>query len=47
LGEWEGIQKRALEYVEKKREVGRWSADWKGEGGVPMLDLLTEREVVE
>lgn len=46
LGEWEGIQKKALEYVERKKEAGRWSAGWKGEAGVPMLDLLDGREVV-
>jgi hypothetical protein len=47
LGEWEAIQSKALEYVERKTEEGRWSADWKGEiGVVPMLDLLTGREVV-
>jgi hypothetical protein len=48
LGEWEAIQSKALEYVERKKtEEGRWSADWKGEVGVvPMLDLLTGREVV-
>ncbi|OAL56809.1 hypothetical protein IQ07DRAFT_617321 [Pyrenochaeta sp. DS3sAY3a] len=47
LGEWEEIQKKALEYVERKKEAGRWSSDWNGEVGVPMLDLLDEREVVE
>ena len=47
LGEWEGIQKQALEYVERKKELGRWSVGWKGEAGVPMLDLLNGREVVE
>lgn len=48
LGEWEAIQSKALEYVERKKtEERRWSADWKGEiGVVPMLDLLTGREVV-
>ena len=46
LDEWEEIQKKAFEYVERKKEMGRWSADWKGEVGVPMLDLLDGREVV-
>ncbi|KAF1959320.1 hypothetical protein CC80DRAFT_533484 [Byssothecium circinans] len=46
LGEWEEIHKKAVEYVERKKEVGRWSAGWKGEVGVPMLDLLDGREVV-
>ncbi|KAF2253518.1 hypothetical protein BU26DRAFT_515866 [Trematosphaeria pertusa] len=46
LGEWEGIHKKALEYVERKKDMGRWDAGWKGEAGVPMLDLLDGREVV-
>lgn len=46
LGNFEGIQKKALEYVERKKEMGRWSAGWKGDVGVPMLDLLDGREVV-
>ncbi|KAF1915358.1 hypothetical protein BDU57DRAFT_518296 [Ampelomyces quisqualis] len=45
LGEWEEVQKKALEYVETKKDMGRWSAGWKGEAGVPMLDLLDGREV--
>ena len=45
LGEWGGIQKKALDYVERKREVGRWSVGWKGEAGVPMLDSLKGREI--
>ncbi|CZR61146.1 uncharacterized protein PAC_11042 [Phialocephala subalpina] len=47
LGEWEVIQKKAVEYVERKREVGRWSAGWKGEVAVPIFDLLNGREIVE
>ncbi|KAF1843271.1 uncharacterized protein K460DRAFT_288373 [Cucurbitaria berberidis CBS 394.84] len=46
LGEWVNIQKAALEYVERKMEVGRWKADWKGEQRVPMLDLRSGREIV-
>ncbi|PVI03237.1 hypothetical protein DM02DRAFT_588347 [Periconia macrospinosa] len=41
LGEWEEIQAKAVEYVERKKEVGRWRGV-----GVPMLDLLDGREVV-
>jgi hypothetical protein len=47
LGEWECIQKKASEYVERKWEEGRWSAAGsKGESGVPMLDLLDGRELI-
>jgi hypothetical protein len=45
LGEWEEIQKKAAEYVERKRAAGRWNGDSKGEVGVPMLDLLNGREI--
>ncbi|KAH8723173.1 hypothetical protein GQ44DRAFT_828377 [Phaeosphaeriaceae sp. PMI808] len=44
---WERIQKKSLDYVEKKRRVGRWHEDWQGGFGVPMLDLLIDREIVE
>lgn len=50
LGDWEVIQRKAVEYVEKKVEVGRWSAEWtegKGEVEVPLLDLLDGREIFE
>ena len=45
LGEWEDIQKKAVEYVERKRAAGRWNGGLKGETGVPMLDLLNRREI--
>lgn len=46
LGEWEEVQRRALEYVDKKREQGRWSQSWESETGVPLFDLLEGRELV-
>lgn len=46
LGEWEEIQKKAVEYVERKRAAGRWNGGLKGEAGVPMMDLLKGREIV-
>lgn len=45
LGEWEEIQKKAVDYVERKRAAGRWNGGWKGEAGVPILDLLDGREL--
>lgn len=47
LGEWEEILNKALNYLEKKREMGRWDREWKGTAGVPMLDLLDGTEIVE
>ncbi|KAH7346109.1 hypothetical protein BKA66DRAFT_321797 [Pyrenochaeta sp. MPI-SDFR-AT-0127] len=47
LGEWMEVEKQALEYVKRKNEEGRWKAEWKGTAGVPMLDLLEGRELVE
>ena len=45
-GEWMDIEMKALDYVERKKREGRWSGDWKGDVGVPMLDLLNGREIV-
>ena len=47
LGEWKEIQKKAVQYVERKRVAGRWNGGLKGEIGVPMLDLLSGREIFE
>ncbi|KAF2814338.1 uncharacterized protein BDZ99DRAFT_410806, partial [Mytilinidion resinicola] len=47
LTDWEGVQRAAVEYVERKKGEGRWSGEGKGEAGtVPLLDLLEGREVV-
>ncbi|KIW70682.1 hypothetical protein PV04_02927 [Phialophora macrospora] len=46
LGDWDWIQRRSLEYVEGKNELGRWSANWPGEVEVPVLDLLDGKEIV-
>ena len=45
--EWESLEQKALEYLRGKREQRRWSGTWKGGAGIPLMDLLTGREVVE
>ncbi|KAF2158610.1 hypothetical protein M409DRAFT_30890 [Zasmidium cellare ATCC 36951] len=45
-GDWAEIERRAKEYLGKKREQGRWSKDWKGQPGVPLMDLIEGRELV-
>ena len=47
LEEWEVVERKALEYLDKKREQRRWSGTWKGGTGVPLMDLLEGKEVVE
>lgn len=47
LGDWDSLHRQAVEYLEKKLEVERWSAKWPGQAGVPMLDLLNGREIFE
>lgn len=47
LEDWEVVERRALEFVDKKREQRRWSGSWKGRPGVPLLDLLEGKELVE
>lgn len=47
LGEWEDVERKALEYLGRKREQRRWSGTWKGGSGVPLMDLLERREVLE
>jgi len=46
LTDWEHVQRRALDYVESKRKVGRWDVTWGGERGVPMTDLLSGEELI-
>lgn len=45
--EWGEVERRALEYVERKKEQGRWDKRCEGGKGVPMMDLFTEKECVE
>lgn len=45
--EWEVVERKALEYVQREREQGRWSAEWKGSSVVPLMDLIHEKKVVE
>ncbi|KAF2016898.1 hypothetical protein BU24DRAFT_140365 [Aaosphaeria arxii CBS 175.79] len=46
LGEWEEVDGKAREYVERKKEEGRWDGGGKGEIGVPVLCLVSGEEVV-
>lgn len=46
LGEWDEIQRKALAFVQEKKQLGRWNEDWKGEEGMPMLDLLDGSEII-
>ena len=46
LDDWEVIQEKAVEYVERKKKEGRWRAGRLGKVEVPMLDLLTGKEIV-
>lgn len=45
-GRWDGIRANAVQFVERKRLEGRWETDWKGEGGVPTLDVMEGKESV-
>jgi len=47
LGEWEVVEREALEYLDKKRAQGRWDVTWKGGSGTPLMDLLEGKELVE
>ncbi|KAK6434845.1 hypothetical protein LTR95_008974 [Oleoguttula sp. CCFEE 5521] len=42
---WDDLQRRAVEYVDRKREAGRWDGSWK-DGGVPLVDLFTDTEII-
>jgi hypothetical protein len=46
LGEWDAVRQRAVDYVAKKKEKGRWEVGWKGGEGVPLLDMLDGAEIV-
>ncbi|KAK6442469.1 hypothetical protein LTR95_001301 [Oleoguttula sp. CCFEE 5521] len=43
--DWDEIQRQAVEYVDRKREAGRWDGKWEGDG-VPLMDLMTDKEIV-
>jgi len=43
---WEEIEKSALDYVERKKKEGRWTAGWAGSVVVPTMDLLEGRELL-
>jgi hypothetical protein len=43
--DWPQIQMLAMEYVQQKRDEGRWSGN--AQEDVPTLSLLTDEEVVE
>lgn len=45
LGSFEHIERRSLQYVERKKNEGRWAQNSKP--GVPVLDLLREEELTE
>lgn len=44
--DWDVVAREAREYVEKKRQQGRWDISWKGAAGVPLMDLLEGKERV-
>ncbi|KAM3415799.1 hypothetical protein BST61_g11608 [Cercospora zeina] len=45
--DWEDVERKALEYLDKKRGQGRWESTWKGGKGVPLIDLLEGIELVK
>jgi hypothetical protein len=47
LEEWEVVERMALGYLDRKRERRRRSGTWKGDSGVPLMDLVEGKEVVE
>ncbi|KAF2212259.1 hypothetical protein CERZMDRAFT_97538 [Cercospora zeae-maydis SCOH1-5] len=44
--DWDVVERQVREYVDKKRQQGRWESCWKGEAGVPLMDLLEGKELV-
>ncbi|PPJ58941.1 hypothetical protein CBER1_04121 [Cercospora berteroae] len=44
--DWDVVERQAREYVEKKRQQGRWDTSWKGAAGVPLMDVLGGEERV-
>lgn len=46
-GEWDVVEREALAYLGRKRKQGRWDVTWKGRSGLPLMDLLEGKEVVE
>ncbi|GIZ39098.1 hypothetical protein CKM354_000248900 [Cercospora kikuchii] len=44
--DWDVVERQAPEYVEKKRQQGRWDSSSKGAAGVPLMDLLEGKERV-
>jgi hypothetical protein len=47
VGEWDVVERGALEYLDRKRAQGRWDTTWKGASGTPLMDLLDGKEIVE
>jgi hypothetical protein len=47
VGEWDVVEREALEYSERKRAQGRWDTTWKGASGTPLMDLLEGKEIIE
>lgn len=37
--QWETVKRKADDFVQKMGEKGRWEPGWKGERGVPIMDL--------
>jgi hypothetical protein len=46
-GEWDVVEREALEYLDRKQKQGRWDSTWKGASGTPLMDLLEGKEIVE
>ena len=44
---WEDVKRKAQEYVETKQQQRRWSSSWERGSGVPLMDLLNGKEIVE
>jgi hypothetical protein len=47
VGEWDVVEREALNYLDRKRAQGRWDTTWKGASGTPLMDLLDGKEIVE
>jgi hypothetical protein len=45
-GKWDDVRARAVQFVELKRLEGRWEVGWKGEAGVPTLNVMDGTESV-
>jgi hypothetical protein len=46
MGDWDSIQRTALDYVQKKKQQGRFEASWEGNSsGVATFDMISGVEI--